>query len=117
MRARVALAVLSFFAAFAASATPVLPSVAVAAADRAPALGGEAERTPGVSSNQAPVQLRAARESNARPSLWNKLPPYTVTLRFVATPIPMVLARATESARAPWTPPSAPRTCRGPPRT
>lgn len=108
---------LSFFAAFAASATPVLPSVAVAAADRAPTLGGEAERTPGVSSNQAPVQVRAARESNARPGVWNQLPPYTVTLRFVSTPIPTVLARATESARVPWTPPSAPRTCRGPPRT
>jgi hypothetical protein len=116
LRARVALAVLAFFAAFAAAATPVLPSVAVAAADRAPTLGGEAERTPGVSSNQAPAQLRAARESNARPSFW-KLPPYTLTLRFVATPIPTVLARATESACAPWTPPSAPRTCRGPPRT
>jgi hypothetical protein len=117
LRARVALVVLSFFAAFAAAATPVLPSVAVAAADRAPTLGGEAERTPGVSSNQTPVQLRAARESTARPNLWNKLPPYTVTLRFVATPIPTALERATESARACWAPPSAPRTCRGPPRT
>ncbi len=116
VRARVSLAVLAFFAAFAAAGTPVLPSVAVAAADRQSVLGGEAERTPGLSSNQSPVQLRAARESNARPAFW-KLPPYALTLRFVATPIPTELARATESARAPVAPPSAPRSCRGPPRT
>ena len=62
--------------------------------------GGEAERTPIVASNQSPSQLRAARESSPRPSFW-KLPPYALTLRFVATPIPSVLARADRSgARA-----------------
>jgi len=116
LRARITLAVLSFFAAFAAAATPVVPAVAVAALERAPTLGGEAERTPVVASNPSQSQLRAARESSPRPGFW-KLPPYALTLRFVATPIPTALARATESAHAPVAPPSAPRSCRGPPRT
>ncbi len=116
LRARVAIAVLSFFGALVVAGTPVLPAAAVAAAARAPALGGEAERTPIASSNHTPLQLRAARESNARPGFW-KLPPHTLTLRLVATTIPTVLARATEPARAPVAPPSAPRSCRGPPRT
>jgi hypothetical protein len=116
LRARITLAVLSFFAAFAAAATPVVPAVAVAALERAPTLGGEAERTPAVTSNPSPSQLRAAREASPRPGFW-KLPPYALTLRFVATPIPTALARATESAHAPVAPPSAPRSCRGPPRT
>ena len=118
MRARVAIVVLSFFAALAVAGTPVAPTitVAAAAAERAPALGGEAERTPIVASNQTPLQLRAARESTARPSFW-KLPPHALTLRFVATPNPTVLARATETARTPVAPPAAPRSCRGPPRT
>ena len=121
MRARVAIARQSFFGAiligFAAVAgTPVLPAAAVAAAERASTLGGEAERTPIASSNHTPLQLRAARESSARPGFW-KLPPHTLTLRLVATTIPTVLARATEPARAPVAPPSAPRSCRGPPRT
>ena len=110
------MAVLSFFAAFAAAATAAAPAVAAAAVERAPTLGGEAERTPIVASNQSPSQLRAARESSPRPSFW-KLPPYTLTLRFVPTPIPTALARATESAHAPVSPPAAPRSCRGPPRT
>jgi hypothetical protein len=110
--------VLSFFAALAVAGTPVVPAAAaaLAAADRAPALGGEAERTPIAASNQTPLQLRAARESTARPSFW-KLPPHVLTLRFVAAPTPMVLARATEAARTPVAPPAAPRSCRGPPRT
>ena len=121
MRARVAIARQSFFGAiligFAVVAgTPVLPAAAVAAAERAPALGGEAERTPIVASHQTAPQLRAARESTARPSFW-KLPPHALTLRFVATPNPTVLARASETARTPVAPPAAPRSCRGPPRT
>jgi hypothetical protein len=118
VRARVALTVLSFFAALAVAGTPVAPAfaVAAAAAERAPTLGGEAERTPIVASNQTPLQLRAAREASARPGFW-KLPPHALTLRFVATPSPTVLARATESARTPVAPPAAPRSCRGPPRT
>jgi len=108
--------VLAFFGALVVAGTPALPAAAVAAAARASTLGGEAERTPIASSNHTPLQLRAARESNARPGFW-KLPPHTLTLRLVATTIPTVLARATEPARAPMTPPSAPRSCRGPPRT
>ena len=110
------MAVLSFFAALVVSGTPALPAAAVAAAAGASTLGGEAERTPIASSSHTPLQLRAARESNTRPGFW-KLPPHTLTLRFVATTIPTVLARAAEPARAPVAPPSAPRSCRGPPRT
>ena len=117
MRARLASFVIPFFAVLAVAGTPVLPVAAAAAAvERAPALGGEAERTPVVASHGSHAQLRAARESSARPSFW-KLPPHVLTLRLVATPIPSVLARAAELARVPVAPPSAPRTCRGPPRT
>lgn len=117
MRVPVVLAVLPFFAALSATGTPAVPAVAAAAVERAPVLGGEAERTPVVASNQTPLQLHVARAATARPGFW-KLPPHILTLRFVATPpAPSVLARATESSRAPWTPPAAPRSCRGPPRT
>ena len=117
MRARLASFLIPFFAVLAVAGTPVLPvAAAVAAVERAPTLGGEAERTPVVGSHRSPAQLRVARESNARPSFW-KLPPHALTLRLVATPVPSVLARAAEVARAPIAPPSAPRTCRGPPRT
>jgi hypothetical protein len=117
VRARLASFVIPFFAVLAVAGTPVLPVAAAAAAvERAPALGGEAERTPVVASHGSDAQLRAARESSARPSFW-KLPPHAFTLRLVATPTPSVLARAAEVARVPVAPPSAPRTCRGPPRT
>jgi hypothetical protein len=117
VRARLASFVIPFFAVLAVAGTPVLPVAAAAAAvERAPALGGEAERTPVVVSQGAHAQLRVARESNARPSFW-KLPPYALTLRLVAAPLPSVVARAAETARVPVSPPSAPRTCRGPPRT
>jgi hypothetical protein len=117
VRARVSIIVLSFCCALAAAGTPA--SIA-AAAERAPALGGEPEQTPYVASHQFTVastlQLRAARESSARPAFW-KLPPHTLTLRVVATLVPSVIARATEVACAPIAPPSAPRSCRGPPGT
>ena len=118
MRARLASFVIPFFAVLAVAGTPVLPVAAAAAAvERAPTLGGEAERTPVVGSHGlSHAQLRVARESNARPSFW-KLPPHALTLRLVAAPIPSVLACAAELARVPIAPPSAPRTCRGPPRT
>ena len=115
VRARVAAFVLPFFAALAVAGTPVLPAAAEAAIERAPALGGEAERTPAMAAQQAAPQLRAARESGARPGFW-KLPPHALTLRFVAKSDPSELARAADVARAPVAPPSAPRTCRGPPR-
>jgi hypothetical protein len=109
--------VIPFFAVLAMTGTPVLPVAAAAAAvERAPTLGGEAERTPVVGAHASHAQLRVARESNGRASFW-KLPPHALTLRLVATPIPSVLARAAEVARAPVAPPSAPRSCRGPPRT
>jgi hypothetical protein len=116
LRARISIAVLSFFGAFAAAGTPVLPAAAVAAAARAATLGGEGERTPIASPQHEPLQLRAARESGPRPSFW-KLPPHTLTLRLVATFVPTVQDRAAEAARAPIAPPAAPRSCRGPPRT
>src|SRR6185436_9174058 len=75
VRGRVAAFVLPFFAALAVAGTPVLPAAAEAAIERAPALGGEAERTPAVAAQQAVPQLRAARESGARPGFW-KLPPH-----------------------------------------
>ena len=117
LRARVAITVLSFFAALVVAGTPVVPlAAAVAAAERPPALGGEAERTPiVVVEPDAAAAPRRARIERA-PGFW-KLPPHALTLRLVATPIPTVLARATETARAPVAPPAAPRSCRGPPRT
>jgi hypothetical protein len=117
VRARFAAFVLPFFAVLAAAGTPVLPAAHAATVQRTPVLGGESERTPIVASHDTPAQLRVARESNARPSFW-KLPPHALTLRLVvATPAPSVLERAADVARAPIAPPSAPRTCRGPPRT
>jgi hypothetical protein len=116
LRARVATVVLSFFAAFAAAGTPVLPAAAVAAAACAPALGGEGERTPIASPQHEPLQVRAAREAGPRPGFW-KLPPHTLTLRLVAALVPTVQERAADAARAPIAPPAAPRSCRGPPRT
>jgi hypothetical protein len=117
VRARFAAFVLPFFAVLAAAGTPVLPAAHAATVERTPVLGGESERTPIVASHDTPAQLRVARESNARPSFW-KLPPHALTLRLVvATPAPSVLERAADVARAPIAPPSAPRTCRGPPRT
>jgi len=116
VRARVASFVLPFFALLATASTPVLPAAAAGAVERAAALGGESERTPIIASQQTAPHVRAAREAGTRPGFW-KLPPHTLTLRFVATPVPSVLARATVVARAPIAPPSAPRTCRGPPRT
>jgi len=116
VRARFAAFVLPFFAVLAAAGTPVLLTAHAAAVERTPVLGGETERTPVIASHDTPPQLRVARESNARPSFW-KLPPHALTLRLVATPVPSVLARVADAARAPVAPPSAPRTCRGPPRT
>jgi hypothetical protein len=114
MRARVAVTVLSFFSALAATSTPVLPA---AAAERAPALGGEAERTPYVASDASAVPLRAVRDtSSARPGFW-KLPPHALTLRIDATPVAWARALSPEVAQTPVAPPSAPRSCRGPPRT
>ena len=91
---------LSFFGALVVAGTPVLPAAAVAAAaaERVPALGGEAERTPIASSNHTPLQLRAARESSARPGFW-KLPPHALTLRLVATTIPTVTAEWIDTNR------------------
>jgi hypothetical protein len=118
VRARVVSFLLPLFAVLAVAGTPVLPAAAApaAGAERTPTLGGESERTPVVASQGQHAQLRVARESNARPSFW-KLPPHVLTLRLVATPVPSVLARAADVARVPVAPPSAPRTCRGPPRT
>ena len=101
MRARLASFVIPFFAVLAVAGTPVLPVAAAAAAvERAPALGGEAERTPVVASHGSHAQLRAARESSARPSFW-KLPPHALTLRLVATPMPVGAgARCRTGARA-----------------
>jgi hypothetical protein len=117
VRARVAAFLIPFFAALAVAGTPVLPAASAAAAERAPALGGEVERTPAVASPHGAAQLHAAaREAGTRPGFW-KLPPHVLTLRLVATPIPSERTRAATVACAPIAPPSAPRTCRGPPRT
>ena len=116
MRARVAAFLLPFFAALAVAATPVLPAAAAAAVERAPALGGEAERTPVAAAHEPSSQLRAAREAGARPSFW-KLLPHALTLRVVATPVLLERDRVAAVAHAPIAPPSAPRSCRGPPRT
>ena len=116
VRARIAAFVLPFFAALAVANTPVLPAAAAGAIERAPALGGEVERTPVVAAQQQTApHLRAARESGPRPGFW-KLPPHALTLRLVARSVPTELARAADVARVPVAPPSAPRTCRGPPR-
>src|SRR5262245_50763159 len=107
MRARVAVTVLSFFGALAATSTPVLPAAAVAAAERAPALGGEAERAPFIAPDASAVQLRAARDtSSARPGFW-KLPPHALTLRIGATPVARARALSPEVAQTPIVPPSA----------
>ena len=105
-----------FFAALVATGTPSVPAPAAPAAARAPALGGETERTPYLGSAPSAVQLRVARAAQARPA-FAKLPPQALTLRFVAAPGPSVLARAMAVARKLTAPPSAPRSSRGPPRT
>jgi len=115
VRARVAMTVLWFFAALVATGTPSLPASAATAFERTSALGGETERTPYLASTHATVQLRAAREAQARPA-FAKLPPQALTLRSVALAAPSALARAIEVACTPTAPPSAPRSCRGPPR-
>jgi len=119
MRARIAHFVLPVFlpvlAAFAAAATPAWPGAAASPNGSAPALGDETEQAPFIASHHATPQLRAARESGAR-APFAKLPPHTLTLRLVATPAPSWRSRAAEAAPAPIAPPSAPRSCRGPPR-
>jgi hypothetical protein len=115
MRARIAIVVLPFFAAVAAAGTPAWPGAAASRAGSVPALGGETEEAPFVASHQAAPHLRAARESGAR-APFAKLPPHALTLRLVAPPAPSWLSRAVEAAPAPIAPPSAPRSCRGPPR-
>jgi hypothetical protein len=112
MRARVAVLVLPFFAALTAGATP---AVVGAAAGSAPVLSGATDPAPFVASQHATPQLRAARESGAR-APFAKLPPHALTLRFVATPTPSWSSRSADAAAAPIAPPSAPRSCRGPPR-
>lgn len=111
MRARAVIVVLSFFAALAAGGTPAWP----AGAGSAPTLGSETEQAPFVASPHATPQLRAARESGAR-APFAKLPPHALTLRFVAAPTRSWLWPAPDAAPAPIAPPSAPRSCRGPPR-
>jgi hypothetical protein len=115
VRARVAAFLLPFFAALAVAGTPVLPAGAAATIDRAPTLGGEVERTPVIASRQGTPQLHAARASGLQPGFW-KLPPHALTLRLVAMPSQSVFAHATDAGRVPIAPPSAPRSCRGPPR-
>ena len=112
MRARIGVLVLPFFAALTAVATP---AVVGAATRSAPALSDAADPAPFVASQHATPQLRAARESGAR-APFAKLPPHALTLRFVATPTPSWSSRPSDAAPAPIAPPSAPRSCRGPPR-
>jgi hypothetical protein len=115
MRARIALFVLPFFAALAAAGVPASMRAAASPAGSVPALGSQAEQAPFVASHQATPQLRAARESGAR-APFAKLPPHGLTLRLVAAPAPSWRSRAAEAAPVPIAPPSAPRSCRGPPR-
>jgi hypothetical protein len=111
MRARIAILVLPFFAALTAVATPAAVG---APAESAPVLSGSTDPAPCVASQHATPQLRAARESGAR-APFAKLPPHALTLRFVAIPTPSWSSRASDAAPAPIAPPSAPRSCRGPP--
>ena len=116
MRARVAVTVLGFFAVLAATGTPPSPAgAATAAVGRAQTLGGEIDRTPGVASHGTSAQLAAARAASAQPGPW-KLPPLALAPDLSATPAVSASARPFEAACAPIAPPSAPRSCRGPPR-
>ncbi|HEY7375275.1 MAG TPA: hypothetical protein VIF57_24155 [Polyangia bacterium] len=115
MRARVAVTVLGFFAVLAATGTPPsLAGASAAAVGRAQTLGGEIDRTPGVASHGTSAQLAAARAARAQPGPW-KLPPLALVSAVSATPVASAFTRPFEVACAPIAPPSAPRSCRGPP--
>ena len=115
MRARVTVTVLAFFVALAATGTPASMGAAAGAVDRAQALGGETERTPVVASHATPAQLHAVRFAGARPVPW-KLPLAAPAINLGATLVSSESTRAVEAAHAPIAPPSAPRSCRGPPQ-
>jgi len=113
VRARATLILLSFFAALATSGLPSVDAAAAAAAiDRAPTAVGGFDQTPAVASHST---LSVARAANARNGLWKAaLPALAVALE--APPLTTLSTRAPEAAAAPIAPPSAPRSCRGPPR-
>src|SRR5689334_19113155 len=116
MRARVAVTVLGFFAVLAAAGTPPpLAGAPAAAVGRAHTLGGEIDRHPGVISHGTPARLVAARAASARPGPW-KLPPLAGAADVSTPPVASASSRPFEAACAPIAPPSAPRSCRGPPR-